>query len=189
MSPYHMLIPNLLAALVVIVIARRAVWQSRQSNKAHMENLAKEQAELQEYLQQVREATAHPSEPASRYITEWQRKAVLQITLKLTDSDAVADVGQATRNVAQMLAGLSRYDEAIGGRGLILTKATAEQGAVVLTLTPKDETGAMGRVKRIVEALNAAFDAADSPTETGAIPELGRLPENILGAHAVALAA
>jgi hypothetical protein len=189
MNPYQMLIPQLLAALVIVVIARWAVRRTRQEKETDKEYIAKQQMELQRYISQVKEAAAHPSEPACKFITEWQRTAALQITLKLTDADAVVDVGQIAQDSAQLLAGVSRYEEAIGGRGLILTKARAEQGSVVLILTPKDTTGATDRVKRVVEALNAAFDATDSPSGTAAIPDLGRLPADISGAHAVALAA
>jgi hypothetical protein len=75
MNPYHTLIPNLLAALVIVVIARRAVWQSRRDSKEYKEYIAKQQMELQRYLSQVEEAIAHPSEPACKFISEWQRTA------------------------------------------------------------------------------------------------------------------
>lgn len=75
MNPYQMLIPQLLAGLVIVVIARWAVRQSRWEKEAHKEYIAKQQAELKRYLSQVEEAIAHPSEPACKFISEWQRTA------------------------------------------------------------------------------------------------------------------
>jgi hypothetical protein len=64
----------------------------------------------------------------------------------------------------------------------------AEPGQVILTLTPKDAIGASSRVERVAEILNTAFDSTD-PSAGISIPDLGPLPHDVTGAHAVALAA
>jgi hypothetical protein len=189
MNAYQMLIPQLLAGLVIVVIARLAVRQSRLAKESEREEIANRESELKRYLRQVEEAVANPLVPASEYITEWKKASILQITLTLANPDTVADVGQVAKDSAQLLAGINQYEEAIGGSGLTLTEARAERGAVVLTLTPKDAKGAADRVNRIVETLNAAFDSTNSSARVGAIPDLGCLPLDISGAHAAALAA
>ncbi len=73
MNPYQMLIPQLLAGLVIVVIARLAVRQSRLDMESGKEDIAKRRLELERYLSQVREAAANPAVPASEYITEWSR--------------------------------------------------------------------------------------------------------------------
>ncbi|HEV3385963.1 MAG TPA: hypothetical protein VG097_14185 [Gemmata sp.] len=189
MNPYQLLIPQLLAGLVIVVIARRAVRQSRLEKESEKEEIEKRRLELERYLSQVNEAVANPSVPANEYITEWDKGSTLQITLTLANPDSVADVAQIAQDSAQLLAGVSRYEEEIGGRGFVLTEARAERGVVVLNLTPKDAIGAKGRVKRIVEALNAAFDKSDLPSRDVSIPDLGYLPADVSGAQAVVLAA
>ena len=71
MNPYQMLIPQLLAGLVIVVIARWAVRQSRLEKESEKEEIAKRRLELERYLSQVKEAAANPAVPASTYITEW----------------------------------------------------------------------------------------------------------------------
>src|SRR5579872_2473169 len=138
MNPYQLMIPQLLAGLVIVVIARWAVRQSRLEQESEKEEIAKRQLELKRYLSQIDEAAANPSVPARKYVTEWDRGSTLQIILRLTNPDIVADVAQVAKNSAELLAGLSRYEETIGGRGFVLTGARADRGVVVLNLTPKD---------------------------------------------------
>src|SRR5579871_6182781 len=74
MNPYQLLIPQLLAGLVIVVIARRAVYQTRQENYAYKEELKKQQEELKQYLSQVEAAAANPGVPAREFITERKSK-------------------------------------------------------------------------------------------------------------------
>jgi hypothetical protein len=78
MNPYQMLIPQLLAGLVIVVIARWAVRQSRLEKESEKEEIAKRRLELERYLSQVKEAAANPGVPASEYITEWEEESFVQ---------------------------------------------------------------------------------------------------------------
>jgi hypothetical protein len=69
-----MLIPQLLAALVIVVIARLAVRQSRLDKESVKDEIAKRASELKRYLSQVEEAVANPRVPASNFITDYELK-------------------------------------------------------------------------------------------------------------------
>lgn len=73
MSPYQMLIPQLLAGLVIVVIARRAVRLSQLDMESGKEDIPRRRLELERYLSQVEKAAANPGVPASEYITEWKK--------------------------------------------------------------------------------------------------------------------
>jgi hypothetical protein len=171
----HLLIasPTILAALVVLAISLYALYCARRENKAHKAECERWKAELERELAE-REATL--KEPA-----------VLRVTLDLRDSCAVADLARVARDAERLIASLSDYETSLGGGGLILTEAKATPGQVIFMLTPLDATGAGSRVERVAQALNAAFNPAVPQRE--AIPNLGNLPGDVSGAHAVPLAA
>lgn len=73
MHPTELLIPQLLAYLVIVVISRLAVRESRKECRIQKEELAKKWAELQLYIKRIEEAAAYPSEPASSFLTEERR--------------------------------------------------------------------------------------------------------------------
>ncbi len=81
MNPYQLMIPQLLAGLVIVVIARWAVRQSRLERESGKIEIERRRSELIRYLSQVEEAAANPSVPAREYITEWNKESILQITL------------------------------------------------------------------------------------------------------------
>ena len=169
-------LPTILAGIVVVVISLRAVYQARRNAAVVKLEIAQWVAGHERSLAAVR--AEYP---------DTTRPMVLQLTLDLSDANSVADVLRVAHGAERMIAGLSKYETSIGGRGLILTQAKAAPGQVILTLTPKDATGAGSRVERVAEALNAAFNPATPTPEI--IPNLGNLPGDVSGAHAVALAA
>lgn len=188
MNPYELLIPQLLAGAVIVVIALRAVRRARREAEAHEQRIANRQQEHARFLAQLGAAAANPGSPASTFVAEWARPSVLRVTLGLADPNMVVDILRMTREAGELIAGLSEYETRIGGRGLLLTGMKAEPGQVILTLIPKDAAGAGSRVERVADAINAAFGTTDRSTGVS-IPDLGRLPHDVAGAHAVALAA
>ncbi|AMV27900.1 hypothetical protein VT84_26085 [Gemmata sp. SH-PL17] len=187
MNFYELLIPQLLAGAVIIVIALRAVHQSRLESEAHEQRIAKKHVVHEQYAAQVQEALAHPELPASTFITEWARLPVLRVTLDLADPNALADVGRMAQDAGPLITGLSDYEVKIGGRGLTFTEMKVAPGQVILTLTPKNAAGATERVARVADALNATFGAI-TPIHEPAL-NLGSLPGDVAGARAAALAA
>ena len=145
MNPYLMSLPTVTAAFIVLYFSLRALRKSRIADAVHKAEYEKKMAEF-------------ARQRAEREAAGWKPPAVLRLTLNLRDSDAVADIANVTREAQQMLADLSKYETAIGGRGFILTEMKAEPGQVVLTLTPKDTTGAGPRVERVAEKFNEAAD-------------------------------
>ncbi len=164
--------PTILAALVFIAISLHAVYRARREAKIRIAECDRWAAEFKGQL-------------AGRETAGWEPTAVLQLTLDLTDP--TSEVLRVANDAERLIAGLSEYEVSLGGRGLVVTAAKAAPGQVILTLTPKDATGAGSRVERVAEALNAAFNPA-TPTP-GIIPNLGSLPGDVSAAHAVALAA
>ena len=173
MNNYYLLIPQLLACAVVLVIALRVIWQSRRENAASKAEFERRMAELKAERQQRLAAEAALDRPTK-----------LVVTLDLQDPDTVVDVPRVARDAERLVSGLSAYEESIGGRGLIFTEARARPGRVVLTLTPRNVAGSSERVRRVADAVNAAFGGAGSPPEVP--PDFGALPADIFGAHDVA---
>lgn len=170
MELYIAIAAEWIVCLVVVILIVRAVRRDEARGEARLREV--------EAAAQARVAAAQAA---------LKRSVVLRVTLDLRDSDAVADVARVARDAERLIAGLSDYETSIGGRGLILTAAKAAPGQVILTLTPKDTTDAGSRVEQVADILNAAFDST-IPTHEPA-PNLGSLPGDVSGAHAVLLAA
>ena len=187
MNPYAMMIPQLLAGLAIVVVALRAIRQSRKESEAHELRIAQRQAEHARYIEELKVAAAHPELPASTFVTAWAESPNLRVTLDLVDPNSVVDIAQMARDTERLIAGLSNYEAAIGGDGLILTLAEAKRGQVLLTLTPKNATGSAERVKRVADALNAAFDSSTPPTGE-VVLDIGRLPSLATAVHAITVA-
>ncbi len=163
MNPYLMSLPTVTAALIVLYFSLRALREARIADAVHKAEYEKKMAEF-------------ARQRAEREAAGWKPPTVLRLTLNLRDSDAVADIANVARNAEQMVADLSSYETAMGGRGFIWTEMKAEPGQVILTLTPKDATGAGSRVERVAEKFNATSN-------------LGSLSNDMSGAVAVAAAA
>ena len=112
---------------------------------------------------------------------------MLRVTLELGDPDAIPDVARVARDAEQLIAAISKYDETLGGCGFVFSEGRAEPGRVIVTLAPKEVSGSAQRVSRIADALNAAFDTADTHADETAV-NLGGLRGEVSGAHADALA-
>lgn len=173
MTAYDLLAPNYLAYAVVLAISLRVIWQTRRERAAARAEFEREMAELQ-----ARRAARLAAEAGS------DPPAVLRLALDFGTGDDLPDLTDVPREAKGFLDGLSRYEATAGGRGLTLTAAECDPGRVTLTLTPKDPAGSADRLRRVAEALNAAFDAGEPA------PDLGPLPGGVVGARAsTALAA
>ena len=184
MNVYQILIPQLLAAFAVLLVALRVIWVARRDRAVFYVESAKWHEEqdryLAQYLAQMDLAIANPGVPASQFIPEWGEPTTLQLTLKLTDPHARQDIIQVT----DLIKSVSEYERAHGGDGMLVTESKAERGRVVVTLTPLQAKGAAERVRKVADAVNAAFAAAGRPS-----PELGPLPAGFATAHAGVLLA
>ena len=175
---------QVLTALVVVAVGVREVRRTRREYAALDAELAREAGALEAHLARLAEAAENPGRPVGEFVTSWVTPTVLRLTLELSDPDAVPDLGRVARDVEQLLAAVSDYERAIGGRGLVFTGAKADPGRVVLTLTPGDDAGAAARVRKVAEAVNADPPAADP------VPKFPPLPAGVSAARAgVALAA
>ena len=181
MKLFLQLLPTLLIAAIALVFSFRMIALARRLRReGEAEHQRRMAAMKKDHEVRMAALDAPPPEPG-----------LLRVSIDLGDPDMVADIAAVARETEPFLAELSGYEVALGGKGLILTHASAEAGRVVLTLTPKDATGAAGRVKRVADALNAAFDPDDTPGGEPA-PELRslRLPDRVAGVWAsTALAA
>ncbi len=175
MSVFEGLLPSLLSGGVVVVIALRAMFRAQRAEKAHKIDWERRMAELDRQRDE-RVATE----------AEENRPTVLRVTLDLGDPDTMPEVGRLARDAEHLIVALNSYDESLGGHGFVFSEGRAEPGRVIVTLAPKDVAGSAQRMKQIADALNAAFDGADSAT--GEPLNFGALREEVLGARAVALA-
>lgn len=182
MNPYELMIPQFLAGAAIVVIALRAVRQSRRETEAHGERLARRQENHDRYIDELKKAVANPGLPASQFVTEWAEPSALRLTLDMNDPKAVPDIARVARDIGELLEKASQFEEALGGRGLVLTAARAEPGRVVLTLTPRDPLGSAGRVRQVTNALNGEPDTDRRVTgPTFAAPSL---PTGVSGVRA-----
>lgn len=179
MNVYQILIPQLLAAFAVLVVALRVIWVARRDRANFQVESAKWHEEqdryLAQYLAQMDLAIANPGVPASQFIPEWGEPTTLQLTLKLTDGVAIPDIFRAV----ELIKSVSEYERAHDGGGMIVTESKAERGRLVVTLMPLQAKGAAERVRKVADAVNAAFAAAGRPSA-----ELGPLPAGFATAHA-----
>lgn len=185
MDVFQLLIPQLLAAAVVLVIALRTLSRaSRTDPKLEAERAAR-QAAFERHLAEMDLAAANPGEPASKYVTAWRKdyeteddedetpeSAELQLTLHVADVERV-NVAQVTK----LIASVSDFEKASGGTGFVLADSRAEPGRIVLTLTPSSIAGAAERVKKVAGMVNAAF-------LVGRSSDLGPLPAGVSAAVA-----
>lgn len=139
-------LPTLLAGVVIVVIALRAMYQARREGEASKAECDRQMAELARW-QAEREAAE---------VTRLARsQAELVVNLDLASDDVLPDLPAAFKQTELLVSALSRQEQSLGGAGFLLTAAKIEAGAVQLTLSPVERTGSAERVRRIADEWNA----------------------------------
>jgi hypothetical protein len=176
MNPYLMSLPTVLAGALIVFYALREVRRIRIADTIHKAEYEQKMADFERRRMEREAALMEAGQPVE-----------LQITLELVDQNSLVDIAQMARDTEWLVAGVSKYETSIGGDGLILTFAQAKRGQVLLTLTPKNATGSAERVKRVADALNAAFASSIPPTGE-VVLDIGRLPSIATAVHAITVA-
>lgn len=144
MSPYDLLVPQLLAGGVIVYFSLRAVRRSTRETAEHEKRLAVRLAEDNRYLLELKSATVSAD------------RADLVVNLDLLDEETTPDLLVMAERAGSLVTELSRHERSLGGLGLTLTQAKVQPGGVRLTLSPVERLGSAERVRRVVDEWNAA---------------------------------
>lgn len=184
MSVGQLILVESLPALAVLLVALRVIWKARSEGSEINAEFAEHQSAFERHLAELDLAAANPGEPASTYVTAWRgdyaaeddadektpESPVLQLTLDWTAPEPLSDLTQAKQKIDELVTAVSDYERANGGAGLNLTRSAIDRGRLVLTLRPRESSGAAERVKTVAVAVNAAFAAGRPSAALGPLP-------------------